>query len=187
MVTTAQKIEIARQNGIQKPETVYAISGADTVAFWVLCSFLTQETGGGNNIYGHDVDSTGYPRPFWGHGAVTKENYEAYKIERDMFVGSTRFPKVGRRMQGVGPMQLTWYTYQDQADALGGCWVFDNNVRVGAGILKGHYDDSVSIFDTEKERWHWVAKQYNGSEIYALEMDTRFATWRNLLGLKAWA
>jgi hypothetical protein len=38
-------------------------------------------------------------------------------------------------MQGVGPMQLTWYEFQDDADRLGGCWVAANNIRVGLTLL----------------------------------------------------
>ena len=40
-------------------------------------------------------------------------------------------------MNGVGPMQLTWYTLQDQADALGGCWKVGPNIRVGCEYLSG--------------------------------------------------
>lgn len=36
-------------------------------------------------------------------------------------------------MQGVGPMQLTWYTTQDAADARGGYWVPDRQQRRRAG------------------------------------------------------
>ena len=37
--------------------------------------------------------------------------YQEYKRRR---------PRDG--MQGVGPAQLTWFEFQDQADALGGCY-----------------------------------------------------------------
>ena len=39
-------------------------------------------------------------------------------------------------MQGVGPTQLTWYAFQDQADALGGAWKPYPNMVVGFRHLK---------------------------------------------------
>ena len=38
-------------------------------------------------------------------------------------------------MQGVGPCQLTYWTLQDAADALGGCWKPLANMRVGFSHL----------------------------------------------------
>ena len=38
-------------------------------------------------------------------------------------------------MQGVGPCQLTWWELQDAADAQGGCWRPEINMRVGFGHL----------------------------------------------------
>jgi soluble lytic murein transglycosylase-like protein len=34
-------------------------------------------------------------------------------------------------MQGVGPLQLTWYEFQDRADARGGAWKPYINMDVG--------------------------------------------------------
>lgn len=69
---------------------------------------LEKESAGGLNIWGHDPVSTG------GHyrkgGPVTRENYTAWRPHRG---------RLGA--QGVGPCQLTWSGYQDQADDLGGC------------------------------------------------------------------
>jgi hypothetical protein len=73
------------------------------------------------NVFGHD------PTIFVGAGKVTKEKYLAYKKQR----GS----RGQGGMQGVGPMQLTWYEFQDDADRLGGCWVAANNIRVGLTLL----------------------------------------------------
>lgn len=73
------------------------------------------------NVFGHD------PTIFIGAGVVTKKKYLDYKRKR------------GARgqggMQGVGPMQLTWYEFQDQADKLGGCWIAANNIRVGLTLM----------------------------------------------------
>jgi hypothetical protein len=80
----------------------------------------TQETGikGDGNVFGHDASGNHV-----GAGRVTKAKYLAYKKKR----GST-----GRGgMQGVGPLQLTYYTFQDEADRLGGCWIVRWNYYVG--------------------------------------------------------
>lgn len=130
---------------------------------------LEQETGGGRNVYGHDRDSKG--RVIW-HGEagtikVTRENYARYRRFRD---------RLGRppygRMQGVGPMQLTWYTYQDQADRLGGAWNPRINVRVGSEIL------ARAINRSGLHRALWA---YNGSESYAFAVEKRVMKWRRVL------
>ena len=71
-------------------------------------------------------------------------------------------------------MQLTFHTFQDQADELGGCWQPQHNVTQGLRILKGFIEAGKS--------WHQAAAAYNGSEAYADQMDARFAHWQQLLG-----
>jgi hypothetical protein len=121
------------------------------------CALLVQETGGGRNVYGHD------PTIFIGAGEVTEANYAEYKALRD----STG------KFQGVGPTQLTWKGYQDQADALGGCWKPLINMLVGFGIIVGYRDQGLS--------WRDCWKRYNGSDAYADQMVTRQAQWKALL------
>lgn len=83
-------------------------------------ALIEQETGF-SNVFGHD------PTIYNGAGKVTKAKYLDYRIRRG--------PKGRGGMQGVGPAQLTYYFFQDQADRLGGCWVPANNIRVGFGLL----------------------------------------------------
>jgi hypothetical protein len=92
------------------------------------CALCEQESGF-KNIFGHDRTI------FAGAGKVTRAKYRAYKSERGH-----------SRMQGVGPVQLTWWEYQDAADALGGCWKPYYNMLVGFKALAsnirahGHHD-----------------------------------------------
>jgi hypothetical protein len=58
------------------------------------------------NVFGHDP----VRNPIKG-GRVTRARYLAYKAYR----------RAGYGMQGVGPVQLTWYGFQDEADRIGGC------------------------------------------------------------------
>jgi len=80
-------------------------------------ALLEKESGLGHNEFGHD------PTIFAGAGEVTKTKYLAYRAERRA--------SGNRLMQGVGPTQLTFFTYQDLADELGGCWRPSRNMRVG--------------------------------------------------------
>lgn len=86
------------------------------------CSVVMQETGGGVNEYGHD------PTVFVGAGNVTRWNYRQYLVMRNT-------PHYGARCQGVGPVQLTYWGFQDRADALGGCWRPLVNMKVGFADL----------------------------------------------------
>lgn len=79
-------------------------------------AMLEQESGG-KNVFGHD------PTIFVGAGEVTKAKYLAYRAKRRA--------SGNRLMQGVGPLQLTWWEFQDGADALGGAWVVKYNLRYG--------------------------------------------------------
>jgi len=120
-----------------------------------------QESGGGKNEWGHD------PTIFICGGTfgqpVTEESYTAYVVERD----------ATGKMQGVGPCQLTWKGYQDQADALGGCWKPIINMIVGFGIIAGYRKAGLS--------WRDCWKRYNGSDAYADQMVKRQAEWKALL------
>ena len=90
----------------------------------VACAMLMLETGGGFNVFGHDVDRLG-TGPGWGWGAVTSAKYAAF---RKLRVESGR-------SNGVGPCQLTSPGLQDEADEAGGCWVPAHNLAVGFRFL----------------------------------------------------
>src|SRR5207253_2673535 len=95
--------------------------------------FLTQESNFAN-VFGHDA----VKNPVKG-GRVTRARYREYLHYRRMGWGN----------QGVGPAQLTSPGFQDQADALGGCWVPRHNIRVGfeyvAKLLRDHPDERSAI------------------------------------------
>lgn len=119
-------LKIMKKHGIVHRGLVLAEARRANIPLSLACSMLVQETGGGHNVFGHDAVK---PGQVWG-GNVTKQKYKKYKKLR----------KAGYGMQGVGPMQLTWYTLQDQADALGGCWKPKWNLRVGFEHLRGLID-----------------------------------------------
>lgn len=78
----------------------------------VACAVLEHESGF-RNVYGHDPVRNPIKSPPNGLKRVNRANYTLYK----------NFRKMGMGMQGVGPPQLTWFSFQDEADALGGCYL----------------------------------------------------------------
>jgi soluble lytic murein transglycosylase-like protein len=158
VATAAQKILRARRHGIVNPLIAYQEARRAGLEFAVLCAVLEQETAGGHNVFGHD------PTIFSGAGTVTEAKYKAYKKQRG--------PTGRGGMQGVGPMQLTWYSYQDKADAYGGSWKPRYNIRVGAEILRNYI--------RRQGLWH-ALQTYNGSAAYANEVSRKVNKWRKIL------
>jgi hypothetical protein len=126
-------------------------------------ALLMRESSGGQNVFGHD------PTIFVGAGSVTKPKFLAYRQARDI-------PRHGARCQGVGPVQLTYVGFQDQADALGGCWNPSNNVHVGFATLARYIRQSGV--------WKGL-HDYNGSGpaavAYANAVVQSIALWRGFL------
>lgn len=118
----------------------------------LLCAILMLETGGGANIFGHD------PTVAVGWGAVTKSRYLAYRAIRD---------RTGE-LQGVGPMQLTSRSLQDEADQAGGCWLPQHNIAVGAHLLR-------ELLDRDHGNLERAARDYNGSGPAAVAYGLRAA------------
>ena len=156
------RIAAARRAGCTMAETAHRATQAADIPFYVGCAFLVQETGGGRNVFGHD------PTVFAGAGKVTRDKYLAYKHLRQ---------RTGE-MQGVGPMQLTWWSYQDRADQLGGAWRPYPNMLVGFRHLAALHHATGS--------WRAAAHDYNGSGAmaasYAAQMSRHFDRMRSALG-----
>jgi hypothetical protein len=157
MASSAAMILRARRAGIVNPIIAYNEARRAGLSYAVLCAVLEQESGGGHNVFGHDA----VQNPVKG-GKVTKERYLSYK----------RYRKQGLGMQGVGPMQLTYYGYQDLADQLGGCWKVQPNIRVGANKLAK---------DIHKYGLYGALKAYNGSDAYARQVMSRVRKWQRIL------
>jgi hypothetical protein len=159
--TSPEVVEEARKAGCDMATTALRATRDANIPYYVGCAFLQQETGGGQNVFGHD------PTVFAGAGTVTRAKYLAYKEVRE---------RTGQ-MQGVGPMQLTWYTYQDRADRLGGAWKPYPNMLVGFRHLAELHRATGS--------WTAAAHEYNGggaaAEAYAAEMAGNLEHMREAL------
>lgn len=131
-------------------------------------AMVEQESGNGSNIWGGDPRPNGNTTGMHNH-LVTKARYQLYKNSRG------RTGTGG--MQGVGPLQLTWWEFQDAADRLGGCWIPKYNLRIGFCKLS----DLIKVHG----RYNGV-KRYNGvgpaAEAYAHNVvKVRMPKWHNRL------
>lgn len=155
-------LERLRAGGILAPQMVVEEAKRAGLRLDYACAMLEKESGGGSNVFGHD------PTIFVGAGKVTKAKYLDYKRQR---VASGN-----RKMQGVGPTQLTYYTLQDRADAEGGCWKPRINMRVGFK----HLADQIRAHGESDG-----ARRYNGSGpaavAYSRDLLARAAKWRDVL------
>ncbi len=131
-------------------------------------AMVEQESGTGANIWGGDPAPNGGTAGL-NNQAVTKARYLRYKQVRGKGAGG---------MQGVGPLQLTWWEFQDQADQIGGCHIPKYNLRVGfttlAGLITvhgrrdgvrrynggGRYADAYThhVNDVLMPKWHDILK-----------------------------
>lgn len=167
MATARQRLADARYAHIAKR---YGLSNS-LRALWEardagispsLALAILQQESWGRNVFGHD------PTIYVGAGEVTKEKYLAYR--------AARRASGNRAMQGVGPMQLTWWEFQDGADKMGGAWKPKYNLRYG-------YRRLAALIDAHGT-WEGV-KRYNGSgpsaEAYARSVMLRQQLWHERL------
>jgi hypothetical protein len=159
--------EVITAAGIQRANDIIEIANQVGLSLPVAVT-LVQKESNGRNVWGSDGVSTG--GAYVKGGPVTKQNYEAYRALR-------KAGKIG--MQGVGPTQLTWWEFQDRADAQGGCWDYRTNLRVGFEILK----DLQARYGTREG-----FRRYNGSgpaaEKYATDAMSKLSGWTAKLGAR---
>ncbi|HEX2410274.1 MAG TPA: peptidoglycan-binding protein [Solirubrobacteraceae bacterium] len=162
----AKLIQRLRAGGIDAPETAIAEARNAGLDLAFACALLEKESGGGANVFGHDRDrNRNYIFPARdGVVPVTEELYREYKRRRKAS-GNTM-------MQGVGPTQLTWWEFQDEADREGGCWKPAVNMRVGfrrlASLMRAHGEAD-------------GARRYNGSGdaavAYSADLRAKARAW----------
>jgi murein DD-endopeptidase MepM/ murein hydrolase activator NlpD len=128
----------------------------------LICAVLEIETGF-QNVFGHDNVRNPVKSPPGGLLTVTEARYQDYLRHRRAGLGN----------QGVGPMQLTSPGLQDRADALGGCWTPDANIRTGVEFLAANI---------QRLGLRRGVIAYNGAAIYADKVFAAEARWRAKLG-----
>ena len=170
----AALIDSLRTLGIKIPERMLTAARYAGLPVALAASTLMQESGGGTNEWGHDptIFVGGYDSA--NHHAygeiVTEQAYKAYLAQRG--------PGGRGGMQGVGPCQLTYFAFQDEADRLGGCWKPLANMKVG-------FSDMAHLI--RKDGLHAGVMGYNGSgpaaERYADTVLARAQEFAGKLGL----
>jgi hypothetical protein len=123
-------IERLGRLGLKYPRTTVQEARRVGLPLSYALAFLEKESSGhdsagpafGLNLFGSDPVAN----PVKG-GVVTHARYAEYLRNR----------RAGRGMQGVGPLQLTWFALQDMADHMGGCDKPRFNMRVGFAQAKG--------------------------------------------------
>jgi hypothetical protein len=99
-------------------------------------------------------------------GRVTLVRYRAYKAYR----------RRGWGCQGVGPAQLTYYSFQDEADRIGGCHKPYPNMTVGFRLLKAN----INAYGKQAG-----AAAYNGTgpaaDVYGRDWLRRQAAWHEFV------
>ena len=162
MTKRDRTIVALRDHGIVNPIWTYDEAKAALLPLSLAAALLDQESGGGRNVFGHD------PTIFIGAGTVTRWSYARYKLRRRL--------SGNRLMQGVGPVQLTWWAKQDRADSLGGCWAPRCNMRVG-------FEDLAA--NIRRDGLHAGIAAYNGSgaaaQRYADSVLHRARYWKAVL------
>lgn len=128
---------------------------------------LVEQESNFSNVFGHD------PTIYVGAGEVTEAKYKAYKARRGV--------RGQGGMQGVGPCQLTFWTKQDRADRLGGCWKPEYNIRVAfedlAGLIRSHGEaKGIGIYNAGERGWD----EGNGRE-YSASVRRKAAKWHERL------
>lgn len=173
-ITPATALRL-RRAGIKIPYRAATAAKRAGVPLWLACSVLVQETGGGTNEWGHDptIFVGGYDArngKHWGP-TVTRAAYAEYKRQRG--------PDGRGGMQGCGVVQLTWYSTQDAADAIGGCWDPLCSMVVGFASLAANVSRH-GLFDG--------IALYNGSgpaaQKYAQQVLSRRAAFSAITGEK---
>lgn len=139
--------DVLRQYGIRDPDLTVRLADAAGLSYAAAGVVLMKESGGGRNVWGHDGVNDG---GIYTKGSeVDQATYERYRSARSA-------GRIGS--QGVGPVQLTWHGFQDEADRRGGCWNPEISTQVGFESLAGNIR-AAGV-------WH-AALTYNGAASYA--------------------
>jgi hypothetical protein len=115
---------IIRKHGGRYEDAIIREAHASGLELSLVCALIEHESGF-RNVYGHDPVPNPIKSPPNGLREVTEENYRLYLRHRRNKEG----------MQGVGPTQLTWFEFQDEADAAGGCWKPEVNIKIGCRVV----------------------------------------------------
>lgn len=133
------------------------------------CGLVEQESNG-KNIFGGDAGDVGDTPPYY-HQEVTRERVQALRAGGSYTYG----------MNGVGLTQLTWWTLVEDAEALGGAHLPENQCHVGFALLKRYLDtysryEALGAYNAGEDN-----RALGVSNGYAAGLDAKVAAWRTYL------
>lgn len=157
----ARYVRVLTQHGCRKGLARVIVSVCrQTGAPLSLAAALINHESGFRKVWGHDPPPNGGQQG----GTVTRSSYLAYKRRRG--------PTGRGGMQGCAESQLTYFSFQDEADRLGGCYRARPNVLVGVA----HAWTLVKRYG-----WHAGLRAYNGTgpaaEHYATQLKDEVDMW----------
>jgi hypothetical protein len=130
------------------------------------CALVEQESDG-RNIFGCDHPGPVRDRPPYCNHEVTKERVK--KLIASQF------------MNGVGLTQLTWFTFVEDAEDLGGVHIPRNQCRVGFQLLK-KYRDKYPYLEALGAYNAGEANRRSVLNTYAAQLAEVHNKWRALVG-----
>jgi hypothetical protein len=130
------------------------------------CALVEQESGG-RNIFGCDLGPV-RDRPPYCHHEVTQERVKKLIASPPM-------------MNGVGLTQLTWFTFVEDAEDLGGAHIPRNQCRVGFQLLK-KYRDKYPYLEALGAYNAGEANRRSVLNTYAAQLAEVHNKWRALVG-----
>lgn len=157
-------VDILTTYGLGLAEELVQAAQLEGIDLAVAATVISKESGG-RNVWGSDGVATG--GTYTKGGPVTQANYLAYRT-------AVQAGRIGH--QGCGPAQCTSAGYQNQADALGGCWNPVANMRSGFRGIQA----LINVYGVRGGFQH-----YNGSGpaaiAYANDAMARYAVWQQRL------
>lgn len=147
--------DVLAKAGIRYADVVIRECERNNVPVACVCVLMVKEAN--DNIYGHDLNSC---MNFPGQRVeVTRENYLEYLA----------CVAAGGKRNGVGPLQLTYWSLQDEADRRGGCYLPEISIQVGVEHFASLLRSSTTATEAAEsgKPIEWVAfRRYNGGNAW---------------------
>lgn len=162
-------VEVIQSRGVQNADSIVRAAAELKLPVHIAAALIEKESNGAN-VYGDDRPRTVFnkldgARP--AGGVVTEQNF--IQFERRVANGETP--------NGVGPSQITYFTYfpaaRDQGVKL---WEPYDNIKFGLRILAGSLGENYSSASVRA-----AGTSYNGDASYGVELAQRVERWANYL------
>lgn len=158
-----ERIQIARDYGLANVPSAAKACREAGIPFYVACALLEKESGG-NNVWGNDP------------GGMFSELPSDFRVTESTFrIFEYYVVMLGRQSNGVGPTQITWRGFFEDAKKKGlALWHPYDNMIYGFGLLALYRAQ-------EGTTWEDAGTKYNGSKAYGKDFAEKVRAWRKRL------